>query len=78
MKVRVNIMSKYMKQEERASIPKHRHCVVCSTPVSMDKEFCGPNCEDQFKRGERKRKYTFIAILLLFPVLFLVLTLLRR
>lgn len=71
-------MSKYIKQEVKATVPKHRHCVVCSTPISFDKEFCGPNCEDQFKRTERKRKYTFIVILLMFPVLFLVLTLFRR
>ena len=72
-------MSKYLKpDQQKAGISKHRHCVVCATPVPMDKEFCGPNCEDQFKRAERKKKYTFILILLMFPVLFLVLTLLAR
>jgi predicted nucleic acid-binding Zn ribbon protein len=70
-------MSKYMKQETKASIPKHRHCVVCATPIPFDKEFCGPNCEDKFKRSERRRKYTFILILLMFPVLFFFLTLFR-
>ena len=71
-------MSKYLKPEQQKSgISKHRHCVVCATPVPMEKEFCGPNCEDQFKRAERKKKYTFILILLMFPVLFLILTLLR-
>ncbi len=71
-------MSKYMKQAEKVSIPKHRHCVVCSTPVAIDREFCGEVCEDQFKRSERKRKYTFILVLLMFPALFLILTLFRR
>jgi len=72
-------MSKYLRPEQqKATIPKHRHCVVCSSPISMDKEFCSTNCEDQFKRTERKRKYTFIAILLMFPVLILVLSLLSR
>jgi predicted nucleic acid-binding Zn ribbon protein len=71
-------MSKYIKPEAKVTIPKHRHCIVCSTPISFDKEFCGPNCQDQFKRQEKKRKYMFIAILLMFPALFLILTLLRR
>ena len=70
-------MSKYLKPEQRATIPKHRHCVVCANPITMDREFCGPNCEDQFRRGERKKKYTFILILLMFPVVFLLLTVLR-
>lgn len=71
-------MSKYMKQAEKVGIPKHRHCVMCSTPIPMDREFCGPMCEDKFKRSERKRKYTFIIILLMFPVLFFLLTLFHR
>ena len=71
-------MSKYMKQEQKASIPKHRHCIVCSTPISIEQQFCGLSCEDEFKRAERKRKYTFIVILAMFPILFLILTLLRR
>ncbi|HUO41819.1 MAG TPA: DUF2116 family Zn-ribbon domain-containing protein [Methylomirabilota bacterium] len=71
-------MSKYMKQEQKASVPKHRHCIMCSTPISLEEQFCGPNCEDQFKRSERKRKYTFLAILLMFPILFFVLALFRR
>ncbi len=73
------MMSKYLKKDESPhSIPKHRHCIICATPISFDKEFCGPNCEDQFKKAERKRKYTFIIILLMFPALFFILTLLRR
>lgn len=71
-------MSKYIKREEKTVIPRHRHCVVCSTPIGMDKEFCGPNCEDEFKRSERKKKYMFFVILLMFPVLFLILTLFSR
>ncbi len=72
-------MSKYLKPEEhRQTVPKHRHCIVCATPVQMEKEFCGPACEDTFRKSERKRKYTFIIILAMFPVLFLVLALLRR
>jgi predicted nucleic acid-binding Zn ribbon protein len=71
-------MSKYLKAEQQHSIPKHRHCIVCSIPIPVDREFCGTACEDKFKRSERKRKYTFIIILLMFPVLFFVLALLGR
>lgn len=70
-------MSKYLKPEIKASIPKHRHCLVCSTPIPLEKEFCGPNCEDTFKKAERRRKYQFIIILLMFPALFFLLTLFR-
>lgn len=71
-------MSKYLRPEQqKASIPRHKHCTVCATAIPMEKEFCGPNCEDKFKRNERKRKYTFILILLMFPALFLILTLFR-
>ncbi|MGA2971351.1 MAG: DUF2116 family Zn-ribbon domain-containing protein [Candidatus Bathyarchaeia archaeon] len=71
-------MSKYMKQAEKVAIAKHKHCVMCSTPIPMDRDFCGPMCEDEHKRAERKRKYTFIVVLLMFPVLFFLLTLFRR
>jgi len=71
-------MSKYFKAEAERGIPKHRHCIVCSTPISFDKEFCGPNCEDQFKRAERRRKYSMVAIIAMFPLLYFVLTFLIR
>jgi predicted nucleic acid-binding Zn ribbon protein len=67
-----------MKQAEKVSIPKHKHCGVCSTPIGMDRDFCGQICEDQFKRSERKRKYTFIVVLMMFPILFFVLTLFHK
>jgi predicted nucleic acid-binding Zn ribbon protein len=71
-------MSKYLKQAEKVSIPRHRHCIVCSTPIAMEREFCGSTCEDEFKRIERKRKYTMFVPLLLLPVVFLLLLFLRR
>ena len=71
-------MSKYLKQAEKVSVPRHRHCIVCSTPIAVEREFCSTACEDEFKRIERKRKYTMFIPLLLLPVLFLVLLLLRR
>ncbi|HKM50113.1 MAG TPA: DUF2116 family Zn-ribbon domain-containing protein [Candidatus Bathyarchaeia archaeon] len=71
-------MSKYIKTEQKTAVPKHKHCVVCSTPIAMDRVYCGPICEDEFRKSERKRKYTFIIILLMFPILFFILTLFRR
>jgi len=72
-------MSKYLKQAEKVSVPRHRHCIVCATPIGLEREFCGPNCEDEFKRAERKRKYMMvIPILLIFPFFLLLLLLGRR
>jgi len=71
-------MSKYLKQAEKVNIPKHRHCVVCSTPISIEREFCSTSCEDEFKRVERKRKYQLFIPLLLLPLMFVVLLLLRH
>ena len=67
-------MSKYLKQAEKVSIPRHRHCAVCATPIPLEREFCSSNCEDEYKRVERKRKYTMlIPILLFIPLLMLLL-----
>jgi len=71
-------MSKYLKQAEKVSVPRHRHCVMCSSPISMDREFCGASCEDEFKRVEKKRKYQMFIPLLLLPLIFIILLLLRR
>jgi predicted nucleic acid-binding Zn ribbon protein len=72
-------MSKYLKQAEKVSVPRHRHCIVCATPISLEKEFCGSICEDQYKRVERKRKYQLvIPMLIMFPVLFLLLFLMHH
>jgi predicted nucleic acid-binding Zn ribbon protein len=68
-------MSKYLKQAEKVSVPRHRHCIVCATPIAMDREFCGSSCEDEYKRMERKRKYMMIVPLLIIFPLFLVLIL---
>lgn len=59
-------------------IVKHKHCPICATPIPMSKDFCGPACEDENKRLSRRRKYTFIATLALFPVLMILLMLLPR
>ena len=69
-------MSKYQK-ESAPVIVKHKHCLVCATPIPMSKDFCSTTCEDESKRLSRRRKYTFILTLAMFPVLFLLLFVLR-
>jgi predicted nucleic acid-binding Zn ribbon protein len=70
-------MSKYQKETAHV-IVKHKHCIVCATPIPMSKDFCSTTCEDENKRLRRRRKYTFIATLAMFPILLLLLTLLGR
>lgn len=69
-------MSKHQK-ETAPVIVKHKHCAVCSTPIPMSKEFCSTACQDENKRVARRRRYTFIATLAMFPVLLVLLTLFR-
>jgi predicted nucleic acid-binding Zn ribbon protein len=69
-----------MSKHQKDAIPvvvKHKHCVICSTPTPMSKGFCSQACEDENKRLSRRRKYTFIATLAMFPVLLILLTLFR-
>jgi len=69
-------VSKHQK-ETAPVIVKHRHCAICSTPIPMSKEFCSTTCEQENKRILRRRRYTFIATLAMFPVLLILLMLLR-
>jgi predicted nucleic acid-binding Zn ribbon protein len=57
------------------SLVKHKHCPICQTPISMSKEFCSGKCEDENKRIGRQRRNRFIMMMLLFPVIFVLLTL---
>ncbi len=70
-------VSKYQK-DSTPVVVKHKHCAICSTPIPMSKDFCSTTCEDENKRLLRRRKYTFILTLAMFPVLFLLLFLFRR
>lgn len=70
-------MSKFIK-EAQPKVAKHRHCSVCHTPIlEMEREFCSQKCEEQFRKSERSRKYMMFIMILLFPVILLVMTLLR-
>jgi predicted nucleic acid-binding Zn ribbon protein len=70
-------VSKHQK-EAAPVIVKHKHCAICSTPIPMSKDFCSTACEDENKRLLRRRRYTFVLTLAMFPLLFLLLLLLRR
>jgi predicted nucleic acid-binding Zn ribbon protein len=69
-------VSKHQK-EAAPVIVKHRHCPVCQTPIPMSKEFCSSTCEEENKRFVRRRRYTFVLTLAMFPVLLILLMLLR-
>jgi len=43
----------------------------------MSEKYCGPKCEDEYKKASRRRTYTFIATLAVFPVLLAILMFLR-
>jgi len=44
----------------------------------MEREFCSSTCEDEFKRIEKKRKYTMFLPLLFLPVVFIILLLISH
>jgi len=43
----------------------------------MSEKYCGPKCEDEYKKMSRRKTYTFVATLALFPVLLAILMFLR-
>jgi predicted nucleic acid-binding Zn ribbon protein len=70
-------MSKFVK-EAQPKVAKHRHCTVCHTPIlDLDRQFCSQKCEEQSAKTERNRKLTTFALILLFPVILFIMTLLR-
>jgi predicted nucleic acid-binding Zn ribbon protein len=69
-------VSKHQK-ETAPVIVKHKHCAICQTPIPMSKDFCSAGCEEENKRIVRRRRYTFIATLAMFPVLLILLALLQ-
>jgi predicted nucleic acid-binding Zn ribbon protein len=69
-------MSKHQK-EAAPVIVKHKHCAICSTPIPMSKDFCSTACEDENKKMARRRKYTFVLTMAMFPLLLVLLFLFR-
>jgi predicted nucleic acid-binding Zn ribbon protein len=72
-------MPKPLKNEITAS--KHKHCIVCGTPVEVNQDFCSENCEKEFEKLARRRKYTvamgvFLPVIL--TIILIIVLLLRR
>jgi Uncharacterized protein containing a Zn-ribbon len=38
------------------NIPSHKHCTICGKSIPVDKEFCSPECEEQYRAIMKKRK----------------------
>jgi predicted nucleic acid-binding Zn ribbon protein len=62
------------KVEAKAALVKHKHCPICQTPISMSKDFCSKDCEQESKRMDRSRRNRFILLMMMFPILFLILS----
>lgn len=51
---------------ERAPVPDHKHCLVCSKPISLNQQTCSPECQQAFTRqlkSQRRTSWIFIGIL---------------
>ncbi|WP_455367991.1 DUF2116 family Zn-ribbon domain-containing protein [[Eubacterium] cellulosolvens] len=48
---------------------KHKHCGICGISIPSHKTFCSRECEDKENKMSKRRKYTFIFTLLLFPII---------
>ena len=66
------------KKEKNSTLPKHRHCLACGISISVDKQFCGKECEEEFKKFSRRKKMQFIAILALYSLIFVLFFILPR
>ena len=66
------------KKEKNSSLLKHRHCVACGISISVDKQFCGQECEGEFKKFSKRRKMQFIIPLVLYGLIFLLFFILPR
>jgi predicted nucleic acid-binding Zn ribbon protein len=63
-------MSKH-KKNKNSELLNHHHCITCGTVISVDKQFCGEQCEEEFKKFSKRRKMQFIAVLALYGIMFL-------
>ncbi|WP_455367290.1 DUF2116 family Zn-ribbon domain-containing protein [[Eubacterium] cellulosolvens] len=48
---------------------KHKHCGICGTSIPHQKSFCSRECEEKEKKISKRRTYTFILTLSLFPII---------
>ncbi|MEM3517038.1 MAG: DUF2116 family Zn-ribbon domain-containing protein [Candidatus Bathyarchaeia archaeon] len=68
-------MKKHSKEDY--SIFKHHHCQICEMPIPMDKKFCSKKCEEEFKKIEKRRKYSTLLMLIMIPALLLIMALIE-
>lgn len=57
-------------------IPKHKHCPICGAPISMNKKFCSTQCEETDRKLNRRRTYTMIITMAMFPIILILMMLL--
>ena len=51
------------RKKRKLTIPKHRHCGYCGLPVKATENFCSKECEDEFEKNSKRRKYIlFLAV----------------
>jgi len=53
----------------QASIPSHKHCVVCGSAITGDQSFCDELCEYKYKSARRRQQLIFLAFLAVFIML---------
>ena len=64
------------RRDEPISLPKHKHCPVCGTPIDLGKQYCSEKCRVEGRRVTRARTRNFILItggIFIFYILFLLL-----
>jgi len=54
------------------NIPSHKHCTICGKSIPVDKEFCSPECEEQYRAIMKKRKRSNYIMMGMMVLLFLI------
>jgi predicted nucleic acid-binding Zn ribbon protein len=56
-------------------IPEHKHCMICGKSISVEREFCSEDCQEQYNGIMKKRKRSnyimIIVMVILLAVLFI-------
>lgn len=59
-------------------VEDHKHCIVCGKAISLDRFFCSQECEDRFKRQQRRMSRMRLYMMLIFFALLMLILLLPR
>jgi len=54
-------------------IPEHKHCMICGKSISMEREFCSEDCQEQYNSIMKKRKRSNYIMIIVMVVLLAVL-----